>query len=45
MMVDKRNPRRKKWEHSKMRIRFYVLRASLSANIVFLIYLVYKTIV
>lgn len=39
LRVDRRHPRRKKWEHFKMRSRIYLFRASYLTNLAALIYL------
>jgi len=36
IQIDRKNPRRKKWEHFKLRFRFYLLRISILTNIYFL---------
>ena len=39
MQVNKRNPRRKKWEHFKLKFRIFLFRTSVLVNLATLIYL------
>ena len=42
VMVDKRHPRRKKFEHFKLKTRVWLLRASVLLNAMSMIYFAYE---